>query len=124
MKLLLDTHAALWWMSGDDRFGATAERLITSPDTRVLLSAVVVWEVTIKRALGKLEAPDEYAELLLRGGATGLPISLVHAAGVGALPSHHADPFDRLLIAQAVAEHATIVSRDEAFGAYDVAVAW
>ena len=124
MRLILDTHAALWWLSGDRRFGATAEEEITDPSNWVLLSAAVVWEVAIKRSLDKLEAPDDLAATLLAGGAQPLPIAVEHAAAVETLPRHHRDPFDRLLIAQAIVERAALVSHDAAFSAYDVRVVW
>lgn len=124
MKLLLDTHAALWWVSDDDRFGSTAEHLMLDPDAHVLLSAVVMWETTVKHALGKLVVPAAWSTTLLAGGATALSISLEHAAKVGELPDHHRDPFDRLLIAQALVEDATLISRDSAFAAYSVPVSW
>ena len=124
MRLVLDTHAALWWLSGDSRFGATAAAEITDSSNQVLLSAAVVWEVAIERSLGKLDAPDDLAATLLAGGAEPLPIRLEHAAAVETLPSHHRDPFDRLLIAQAIVERAALVSHDGAFSAYDVRVVW
>ena len=124
MKLLLDTHAALWWLSGDERFGRDAERQLTDATNQVLLSAAVVWEVAIKRALGKLDTPADLVPTLLEGGALPLPITLEHAAAVEALPPHHRDPFDRMLLAQAGAERAAIVSADAVFGAYDVPVVW
>ena len=124
MKLILDTHAALWWLSGDDRFGAAAEAEITDSTNQVLLSAVVVWEVSIKRSLGKLEAPGDLAAALIAGGAQPLPVGLDHAAVVEGLPWHHRDPFDRLLIAQATVERAAIVSADEMLRGYEVRVVW
>ena len=124
MRLILDTHAALWWLTGDSRFGASAEAEIADATNQVLLSAAVVWEVAIKRSLGKLEVPDDLAATLLAGGAEPLPIGLEHAAAVEALPWHHRDPFDRLLVAQALVERAALVSHDGAFSAYDVRVVW
>ena len=124
MRLILDTHAALWWLSGDSRFGATAEAEITDSSNQILLSAAVVWEVVLKRSLGKLEAPDDLAATLLAGGAEPLPIGPEHAAAVETLPWHHRDPFDRLLIGQAIVERAALVSHDGAFSAYDVRVVW
>ena len=124
MKLILDTHPALWWLSGDRRFGAAAAAEITDTTNQVLLSAAVVWEVAIKRSLGKLEAPDDLVATLLAGGAQPLPFGLEHAAAVETLRWHHRDPFDRLLIAQAVVERAALVSSDGAFRAYDVRVMW
>ena len=90
----------------------------------MLLSAVVVWEVAIKRSLGKLESPDHFGPTVLRAGAWPLPVTLDHAAAVERLPWHHRDPFDRLLVAQASAEGASLVSADEALRAYDVPVIW
>ncbi len=124
MRLLLDTHAALWFVLGDERFGTAARRLVRDAEHEILVSAVVVWEVAIKRRLGKLDAPDHLVSRLTEYGAIGLPVTLDHAAAVEQLPDHHRDPFDRLLVAQAVAEGATLISRDPAFAPYDVPVAW
>lgn len=124
MRLLLDTHAALWWSDDDPRLGPEADRLIKESESEILLSAVVVWEVAIKRGLAKLDAPAEFGSLVLARGAIALPITLEHAAAAEHLPDHHRDPFDRLLVAQAVAEDATLISRDPAFAPYDVPVAW
>ncbi len=124
MKLLLDTHAALWWLSGDRRFSPEAERRLTDDTDQVLLSAVVVWEVAIKRSLGKLEAPEDFGPTLLGAGVQPLAVSLEHAASVERLPWHHRDPFDRMLIAQAAIEGAAIISRDQALRPYDVTLIW
>lgn len=124
MKLLLDTHAALWWLSDDRRFGEAAADLITDGSNQVLLSSVVVWEVAIKRSLGKLDAPSDFAATLLDAGAQGLPIGIGHAEAVGELPWHHRDPFDRLLIAQATMEGGVVVSSDDALRPYGVPLVW
>jgi PIN domain nuclease of toxin-antitoxin system len=124
VKLLLDTHAALWWLSDDDRIGEAVSRHLTDDTNQVLLSAVVIWEVAIKRSLGKLDAPDDLAPTLLSAGAQPLPVTLEHAATVEKLPWHHRDPFDRLLIAQALSEGTAVVSRDESLSAYGVSVLW
>jgi PIN domain nuclease of toxin-antitoxin system len=124
VKLLLDTAAALWWLSGDERFGTTAEEHLTDATNQVLLSAAVVWEVAIKRSLGKLEAPGDFAPTLLGAGAQPLPINLDHATAVEQLPWHHRDPFDRLLVAQATVERAAVVSADDALAAYGIRVLW
>jgi PIN domain nuclease of toxin-antitoxin system len=124
LKILLDTHAALWFLSGDERLSDTAKRHIADDTNRVLLSAAVVWEVAIKRSLGKLVVPAEYLGLLLGAGVQALPISVDHAAAVEGLPWHHRDPFDRVLIAQASVEAATLLSRDDAFAPYGVTVIW
>ena len=124
MKLLLDTHAALWWLTEDQRLGeATADRL-TDETNQVLLSAAVVWEVAIKRSLGKLESPEDFAPTLLGAGAQPLPVSLDHAAAVEHLPWHHRDPFDRILVAQAAIEGAALVSHDAALRPYGVQLVW
>ncbi len=124
MKLLLDTHAALWWLADDTRFGRDAERELSDGTNRVLLSAAVIWEVAIKRSLGKLQAPADLAQTLLGVGARPLPVTLVHAAAVEALPWHHRDPFDRLLVSQALTEGAAIVSQDEHLRPYGVSLIW
>ena len=124
MRLLLDTHAAIWWLSDDPRLGPVAAAHLDDESNHVLLSAAIVWEVAIKRALGKLDSPEGFASRLLGAGAAALPISIEHAAGVERLPHHHRDPFDRLLISQATIEKATIVSSDDRLRAYDVPVLW
>jgi PIN domain nuclease of toxin-antitoxin system len=124
LRLLLDTHAALWWLGEAEHVGAVASAALCEPRNEVLLSAAVVWEVAIKRALGKLDAPPGFAQALLDGGASALPISLAHAERVGGLAWHHRDPFDRLLVAQAEVEGAVVVTRDAAFAAYGVPTLW
>jgi PIN domain nuclease of toxin-antitoxin system len=124
LKLLFDTHAALWWLGGDERFGETAAGHLVDDTNQVLLSAAVMWEVAVKLSLGKLEAPKDFASTLLGAGAQPLPVTLDHAAAVEELPWHHRDPFDRMLVAQASIESAVLVSRDEAFRAYDVTLVW
>ena len=124
MKLLLDTHAALWWLSGDDRFGQVAAGHLRSAANQVLLSAAVAWEVAIKRSLGKLDAPADLAPTLVAAGAMPLPISLAHASAVEALAWHHHDPFDRLLVAQATIEGAVLLSGDDALRPYGVPIVW
>ncbi|MGH2764150.1 MAG: type II toxin-antitoxin system VapC family toxin [Thermoleophilaceae bacterium] len=124
LKLLLDTHAALWWLSDDERLGATSAKLMTDASNQVLLSAAVVWEVAIKRSLGKLDAPDDFAGTLLGAGARPLPVGIDHTEAVGELAWHHRDPFDRLLVAQATVEQAVVVSNDEALQPYRVPLVW
>jgi PIN domain nuclease of toxin-antitoxin system len=124
LKLLLDTHAALWFLSGDERLGESARRHMTDDSNRVLLSAAVVWEVAIKRSLGKLVVPPEYLSLLLGAGAQPLAVTVDHAAAVEDLPMHHRDPFDRMLVAQASSEGAALVSRDEVLRPYGITMIW
>jgi PIN domain nuclease of toxin-antitoxin system len=124
VKLLLDTHAALWFLAGDDRLSEPARHHLTDDSNRVLLSAAVVWEIAIKRALGKLVVPDEYLTLLLTAGVTPLAVSVEHAAAVEQLPPHHRDPFDRMLVAQAMGEGAALVSGDAVLREYGVPLIW
>jgi len=124
LKLLLDTHAALWFLSGDDRLSENARRHLTDDTNRVLLSAAVVWEIAIKRSLGKLVVPDEYLSLLLGAGVQPLAISVEHACTVEHLPPHHRDPFDRMLVSQATIEGGALISRDDALRPYDVTLIW
>ena len=124
MKLLLDTHAALWFLSDDERMGENAKRRLSDDGNRVLLSAAVVWEIAIKRSLGKLVVPDEYLSLLLGADVQALPVTIDHAAAVERLPGHHRDPFDRLIVAQAIMEGAAIVSRDDVMRRYGVTLVW
>lgn len=124
MKLLLDTHAAVNFIEDDPRLGVEAAAAIENPSNHVLLSAVVVWEIAIKRALGKLPVDQRYLALLLEAGVEPLAISVGHARAVEDLPAHHRDPFDRLLVVQAAAESATLVTNDENIRRYDVSVLW
>src|SRR5262245_24922558 len=97
---------------------------MTDASNQVLLSAAVVWEVAIKRSLGKLDAPSDLAATLLGAGAEPLPIGVDHAEAIGDLAWHHRDPFDRLLVAQASIEQAVVVSDDEALRPYGVPMVW
>lgn len=125
MKLLLDTHVVLWWTHDSRRLSETARELVGDPRHDVLLSAVVAWEIAIKRALGKLRMrPALVTELLADGGAAELAVSVAHATELERLPMHHRDPFDRMLVAQARVEGAVLVSSDEALRKYDVPVSW
>ena len=118
MKLLLDTHAALWWLSDDRRLGSTSADLLDDASNEVLLSAAVVWEVAIKRSLGKLKAPDGLASTLMGAGVHALPITIAHADATAQLDWHHRDPFDRMLVAQAMNESAMLYTADRQLTAY------
>jgi len=124
VRLLPDTHTALWWLADDQRLSARVVRSLESGEHDVLVSAVVAWEIAIKRSLGKLEVDGDVTALLVTGGARPLPITLEHAAAVGELPCHHRDPFDRLLVAQAQLEGAVIVSAEGSLRAYGVRLLW
>ena len=119
MRLLLDTHALLWWLA-DEGLNAPAREAIADPANLVAVSAASAWEISIKKTLGKLTAPDDLEHQVQEGGFVALPISLAHGVAAGRLPRHHEDPFDRMLIAQAMAEGLTIVTRDKHFDAYGV----
>ncbi|MCY4482113.1 MAG: type II toxin-antitoxin system VapC family toxin [Spirochaetaceae bacterium] len=118
--LLLDTHVLLWWLDDPASLQTPSRRLIADPRTRVFVSAAVAWEITIKRQLGKLEAPDDLEAALEEERFQHLPITVRHALAVAELPSIHADPFDRIQIAQAGLEGLTIVTRDGTIPRYDV----
>jgi PIN domain nuclease of toxin-antitoxin system len=120
VSLLLDTHILLWWLSDDPLLPASAREAIASPDNEVMVSAATAWEIAIKKAVGRLEAPDDLLEVLDSNDFHPLPITASHALLAGGLPLHHSDPFDRMLIAQAGAENLTLVSVDSRFPRYDV----
>ena len=112
-------------MAGDaGRLSATAAEAIGAADARIVVSAVSVWEVAIKRGLGKLDAPDDLLPQLERARVELLPVTARHADLVTTLPVHHRDPFDRLLVAQATCEQLSIVSADESLRRYGVEVVW
>lgn len=124
MKLLLDTHVLLALLSSDYRISPIAHEAMERPDAQSIVSVVSVWEMAIKRSIGKLKAPENVIELIEKAGARTLTITLQHAHATGELPLHHRDPFDRLLIVQAQLEGCAIVTGDSAFAAYDVPVIW
>jgi PIN domain nuclease of toxin-antitoxin system len=127
VKVLLDTHALLWWLLDDPELPASARRSIGRAD-EVRVSAASIWEVAIKQRLGKLPelalAVSELPGLVRDCGFVPLPVDERHAAAVASLPLHHRDPFDHLLIAQAQIERLAIVSRDPQFVPYGVALRW
>jgi len=122
LRLLLDTHVLLWALADDPRLTLEDRAAITDGRAEVFVSAASAWEITIKRALGKLRAPDDLREQLAVARFEGLDVSIEHALAVGELPDHHRDPFDRILIAQARVEGLTIVTYDAQIKRYDVAV--
>ncbi len=126
MNLLLDTNALLWWLSDSSQIGARARAIIADARNTAYVSAASGWEIAIKMGLGRLQAPPDPAtwlpEALAANRFRELPIELRHALAVERLPRHHADPFDRILVAQAAAEAVTIVSGDPQLELYDVPV--
>lgn len=127
MEVLIDTHAVIWWFEGAAGLSKRASSIIASPDNLILVSAAVGWELAIKLNLGKFNTPALVQELhctVEREGFAELPIGLEHAVRAGLLPLHHRDPFDRLLVAQAQALGAPILSADRLLDAYDVRRIW
>jgi len=120
MNLLLDTHALLWWLSDDPTLSSAARDAIAEPGNPVYVSAVSIWEMRIKEAIGKLSLPSDFADVLTAQPFADLPMTAVHAHAVADLPMHHRDPFDRMLIAQAAVESLVVVTRDGAFESYGV----
>jgi PIN domain nuclease of toxin-antitoxin system len=122
MNLLLDTHVLLWALSNDARLSKEARQAIEDGRNLVFVSAATAWEIAIKKSLGKLRAPDNYLEALERYRFTPLDITSEHALAVEHLPPHHQDPFDRLLVAQAMLEKLTIITHDARIAAYETRI--
>ena len=123
MNLLLDTHVVLWWLDDDPALGVRAREAIADPDNTVYLSAVVVWEIRIKQALGKLDVPEDFEADPRRSSPSSIFRSRVqHAHAIARLPAVHRDPFDRMLVAQAQSEGFRIVTRDSRIAQYGVSV--
>ncbi len=120
MKILLDTHILLWWLADDEHLPARAAATIADPDTEVVVSAASTWEISIKQAAGRLDAPEDLLDAVVANDFGTLAITADHAIAAGRLPPHHADPFDRMLIAQAGIEGFTLVSVDRRFSDYEV----
>lgn len=123
-RLLVDSHVLLWHVLDDPRLGPGPTALIEADDAEVVVSTASFWELAIKSALGKLEAPDDLPERVQAMGFELLQVTAEHAWHVRSLPQRHGDPFDRLMIAQAQVERMPIVSADSVFASYDVAVIW
>ena len=123
MTLLLDTHVFLWWRLDSRSLKRAAREAIGSAGV-VFVSAATAWEITIKRALGRISLDEPLTGLIEASEFTALSITVDHAERVGVLPPHHADPFDRMLIAQALVEGATLVSHDERLKPYGVPIIW
>jgi PIN domain nuclease of toxin-antitoxin system len=128
VRLLLDTHALLWWLDGDRRLSVKARRAIANESNAILVSAASAWEITTKARLGKLPgASDVAADVTACVAAQGflsLDITLLHAQRAGSLSGTHRDPFDRMLVAQSQIEDVALVTDDDAFDAFDVRRLW
>ena len=118
MRVLLDTHILLWAVLGDPRLSPTQLEAVATGE--LYLSAASVWEIGIKREIGKLDVPEEIFSIAVDAGCRPLPISWAHAEKAARLPPHHADPFDRVLIAQARCERLKLITSDARIMAYDV----
>ena len=119
MRLLLDTHVLLWWLADDRRLKSPERDAIAAAESTIYVSAATIWEIAIKTELGRLDVDTEALEReLTSGGLLELPVRWAHARTAGALPNHHGDPFDRLLLAQAKTEALTLVSYDVRFREY------
>jgi PIN domain nuclease of toxin-antitoxin system len=128
MQLLLDTHAFLWWLAGDSNLSTTAKKAIGNEDNTVYVSAASAWEITTKHRLGKLPGAGvvaaDVAATIVDQSFVALPVSIRHGQMAGALPGPHRDPFDRMLIAQAMLETLTLITNEKAFDHYGVARLW
>jgi PIN domain nuclease of toxin-antitoxin system len=122
--LLVDTHALLWWRGDFERLGSGAREAIEDPSVPVCFSAASIWEIAIKQAQGRLDAPADLLGTMEQRGFAELPVRSGHGLLAGALPLHHADPFDRMIVAQAQSEGLTVVTSDKRIAAYDVPVLW
>lgn len=122
MNLLLDTHVLLWWLDDPAVLAQQARSTMTEPNNRVIVSIASVWEIAIKKALGKLEAPDDLEAMIEDAGFELIPIAFPHAWAIKDLPRYHDDPFDRLLVAQAKVEGLTLITRDERLKQYGIRI--
>jgi PIN domain nuclease of toxin-antitoxin system len=124
-SLLVDTNVVVWLLLGDRaRVSETARLALEDERNRVVVSAATVWEIAVKRSVGKLTIEDGWARALGRLGFDALPVTSIHAEAVENLPWHHRDPFDRLLVAQASTERLELVSADARLGAYGIELVW
>ena len=122
MRLLLDSHVVVWWAAFPGRLREKTREMITAPENEVFLSAASTWELGLKIARGKLHMPEDYVAQLLAHGFEALPVEIAHTSRAALLPTLHGDPFDRLLIAQALVEGMVLVTADREIVRYDVPV--
>lgn len=120
MGFLLDTHVLLWWLANDPKLSADVREIIRNPVNDSFVSAATIWEIAIKTSLRKLKQPDDLLAVLRDNRFQVLDISAEHCLNVSSLPWHHKDPFDRMLISQALVERLTIITVDQKFKFYDV----
>jgi PIN domain nuclease of toxin-antitoxin system len=119
-KYLLDTHILLWWLSDDKKLGKKRRDLVIKATNSIVVSAVSIWEIVIKKSLKKLSAPDDLKEVLYKNNFETLPITVDHVLALEHLPAIHNDPFDRLLIAQSIYEDLILITSDENIQKYNI----
>jgi PIN domain nuclease of toxin-antitoxin system len=124
VRYLIDTHALLWWREDSPRLSVRARREIADPSNEGCVSIVTLWEIVLKRSNGKLQFPDNLEDVLRQEAFTLIPISFQHLQTAESLPWLHRDPFDRMLIAQAIVEGAPLITHDRAVLAYGVPTLW
>ncbi len=122
MRLLLDTHAVIWWLEQSSRLGAQAQAAINDASNDVFVSAVSAMEMSLKSARGKLRTPSDLDQMIVANAFVELPITVRHGIALHDVPHHHNDPFDRVLVAQARVEGLTLVTADRGLGAYGVPI--
>lgn len=128
MRLLLDTHALIWWWTDAPQLSLEARRILSAGDYEIFVSAACIWEIATKWRIGKLREIDDpasqYAPLMAKNGFVGLTLTEEHAMKAGLLPGEHRDPFDRMIAAQALIEGLTVITRDPALAAFGCDVIW
>ena len=122
MRLLLDTHILLWWLTDGSRIPQESREAIRDGKNQVFISSASAWEIAIKRSLGKLRTPADLKDQLQTARFEVVNVTIDHALAVGDLPAHHSDPFDRMLVAQAILEGLTMVTQDPKIHPHEVAV--
>jgi PIN domain nuclease of toxin-antitoxin system len=124
VRLLIDTHVLLWWRDDSLRLSDHVRREIANPNNEICVSVVTLWEIVLKRGSGKLQFPDDLEQVVREESFTLVPIDFRHLRTAEALPPLHGDPFDRMLIAQAIVEGAPLVTNDQAISRYGIATVW
>ncbi len=118
MRILLDTHILIWWLSNDSRLSPSALSLLAEPTNTIFLSAASLWEIRIKQSIGRLRLPRSFDQALEQQGFEALSVNFSHTAALAMIPKLHKDPFDRMLLAQAISEKLQLLSADSALHAY------
>jgi len=119
MKYMIDTHILLWWLDSPEKISLNARSIIENAENQIFVSAACIWEIVIKKSVGKLRAPDNLLELLEHENFSGLPIDIDHTMALAQLPLNHHDPFDRIQIAQSIFEESPLITRDKNILNYD-----